>query len=62
MTTLSEELVQYQLLEKQDIPHSVWDKARVSDGEVQHYRLDVIWEYISTMKSSDGYHTFKRIS
>jgi len=57
ISRLAEEYVQYQLLNSNDIPQTVWQKAlAVNDDneEHRHYRMDVIWHHIATMKSADG--------
>ena len=44
-----------QLLNNADISCSVWDDAQVQDdGDGCHYRMNVIWCYLSSVKSSDG--------
>ena len=60
---LTEEFVDYQLLREEDIPQTIWDKAKVEafeeDGDT-YYRMDVLWHY--TLKSGDGRQRFKRLS
>lgn len=62
---LEEEFVDYQLLKDEDIPHNVWHEATVvvneEDGH-KYYRMDLIWNYLSSMKSFDGYERFKRLA
>lgn len=68
LTELSEEFVQYQLLDREAIPELVWKEARVEDAESEeddrnvHYHLDAIWQHLSTMKGGDGRLLFKRLS
>lgn len=62
---LSEEFVDYQLLDDEVIPQAVWDQATVvideESGE-KKFRMDVLWHYISTLKWGDGRDRFKRLS
>lgn len=43
----------------------IWDRAKVEpneeDGEV-HYRMDIFWHYLSTLKSGDSRLRFRRLS
>lgn len=51
MDKLQEEFVDYQLLEKRDIPESIWKEALVyedKEDDIKHYRMDVIWGYIDS--------------
>lgn len=61
LTELGQEFVDYQLLNDDDIPQMIWDKAKVGEDEDKHYRMDVIWHYLSTMKSGDGRPRFRRL-
>lgn len=65
LTKLAEEFVDYQLLREEDIPQTIWDKAKVEpfkeDGDTYN-RMDVLWHYFSTLKSGDGRQRFKRLS
>ena len=62
LSKISEEFIQYQLLDDADIPRSVWENARVQDDDDDsHYRMDVIWCYLSTIKGSDGRPSFSRL-
>lgn len=65
LTKLNEEFVDYQLLDDGIIPQSIWDKATVlineESGE-KKYRMDVIWHYLSNMRSGDGRDRFRRLS
>lgn len=65
ISKLGEEFVQYQLLNKEDIPQMVWQKALVVNDDEEdhrHYRMDVIWHYIAAIKSADGRFKFKILS
>ncbi len=63
LTKIAEEFVQYQLLTEEDIPLRVREEAGVDDeGEGSHYRLDILWHYLSTMKGGDGRLLFPRLS
>ena len=47
------------------VPKSVWDEALVKlneDEEVEYYRQDVLWNYLSTLQSTDGRQMLKRLS
>ena len=60
---LEEEFVSYQLLQQNEIPESVWTKAKVDEsGEESYYRMDLIWEHLSSVKSADGIFSFSRIT
>ena len=59
-----DEFVAYQMLEKSDIPESVWELANErskdeddedDEGHV-HVRMDVIWAYLSRMRTDDNCH------
>ena len=62
MNQLQEEFVAYQLLDRPDIPRTVWEEAIVyvkgKDG-TKHYRMDSIWGQIATLKNIDGSHRFE---
>ena len=64
MDALSEEFIAYQLLQDEDIPSHVWDKATVvaDDDGHEYYRMDILWHHISTLKSLDGRARFSRLS
>lgn len=65
LTKLNEEFVDYQLLNDEIIPQFIWDKATVLINEETNekkYRMDVIWQYLSSMKSADGRNRFRRLS
>ena len=63
MDRLQEEFLDYQLLEKSDIPSGVWEEAIVyeeGEGEEkkQHHRMDTVWGYLSLAKKSDSSSRF----
>lgn len=62
-----DEFVSYQLLKKEDIPKDVWDSAveesESSSGKQSFVRMDVIWAYLSALKTGDGCdHRFALLS
>ena len=60
---LSEEFTDYQLLNDNEVPESVWKSAVVQDDEsCTFYRMDMIWHYLSNLKAVDGKNRFSRIS
>ena len=59
---LSEELLQYQLLERSDIPEHVWQMALIRDGDSRHYIMDVIWAHLQTIRNSDGSLMVEKLS
>ena len=55
---LSEEFLDYQLIDDTEIPDSVWTEATVkveknADNDVnkKFYRMDVLWGYLRKIKS-----------
>ena len=64
MDNLSEEFVEFQLLNDNDIPKETWDKATVSvdEDEKCYHRMDFLWQYISTMKTPDHTRCFLMLS
>lgn len=67
MDKLQEEFVDYQLLEKNDIPNAVWKEAIVyeegAEGEEkQYHRMDTIWGYISHVRNCDASCRFQYLS
>ena len=64
MNNLSEEFVEFQLLNDNDIPKETWDKATVSvdEDEKCYHRMDFLWQYISTVKSPDHTPRFLMLS
>ena len=60
---LSEEFTDYQLLNDNEVPESVWKSVVVQDDEsCTFYRMDMIWHYLSNLKAVDGKNRFSRIS
>ena len=62
MNKLGEEFLDYQLMEHTRVPKNVWQSALVIGEESQHYRMDVIWGHLSTMKSPDGMPRFPKLA
>ncbi len=67
MDRLQEEFTDYQLLDKHEIPETVWNEALVFEEETEdtrkeHHRMDTIWAYLSGMKSLDSSLRFKLLS
>ena len=62
---MNEEFINYQLLSDSVIPQDVWRAATVvvdeETGE-KSYRMDILWQYLSTLKSGDGRDQFGRLS
>ena len=55
LAKMGEEFVQYQLLPRESVPACVWEDAQVKEEEGHiHYRMDVIWNYLSEVKGGDG--------
>lgn len=50
------EFISYKILRDTDVPSSVWEKATVveTDTGVKHYRMDVVWRHLSSMKAPDS--------
>ncbi|KAK1888773.1 Protein FAM200B [Dissostichus eleginoides] len=49
---ISDEFLEYQMLEETDIPDMVWKGALVSVGEEeQFHRMDMVWAHLTTQKS-----------
>ena len=66
LNELQEEFLACQLLNEREIPQTVWDDTYVvekDDGKEvkRYYGMDVIWGYLSTMKSAEGQLMFKRL-
>ena len=56
---LSEQFLDYQLLNDQDIPDWVLQNTcTVDDDRNEYYRVDILWGYISHMKDCIGKHRF----
>ena len=63
--TLKEEFISYQLLDEDDVPMEVWDKATVrvdEDSRATLHSTDVIWAYLSSRKRADGNPEFLLLS
>lgn len=59
-----EEFVDYQMLQDDDIPSDIWERAAIAVDEgtsVTHYRMDIIWNHLSSMKAPDGTLRFHRL-
>lgn len=62
MDKVFDEFVAYQLLTEEDIPQSIWESAteKLEDAEVDSsedlafVRMDVVWGFLSTLKTGDG--------
>ena len=55
ISLLSEQFLDYQLLNDHDIPDSVWQSAcTMDDDRNKYYRVDILWGYISQMKGCIG--------
>ena len=60
---LADEFLQYQLMNENDIPADIWEsELTVQDEETRHYRMDVVWSYMLTMKSTDGDLLYQRLA
>lgn len=65
---LHEEFTEYQLLDRSDIPSSIWEDAIIRvqcDGEetaVKSYRMDTVWGYLGGCVKADGRQRFPRLS
>ena len=56
---LEAEFLDYQLMDKSEISGDVWDSAvTIVDGAQKYYRMDKIWNYMSSMVNLDGIHRF----
>ncbi|KAJ4939407.1 hypothetical protein JOQ06_028856 [Pogonophryne albipinna] len=60
---ISDEFLEYQMLEEKDIPDMVWKGALVSVGEEeQFHRMDMVWAHLTTQKSRvTGKEQFPRL-
>ena len=57
------EFLDYQLIEKNEIPNELWDSATVKVDETQkYYRMDMIWNCLSSMTNPDGIPRFSRLT
>lgn len=64
MDQLQEEFVAYQLLNESSIPQAIWKEALIFEDEstgIKHYRMDIIWGYIASMKNPDSSYSFQLI-
>ena len=58
---LEEEFLDYQLMENAEIPNDIWESAVTKVDEAQkYYRMDMIWNYLSSMTNPDGVIRFHR--
>ena len=56
------EFIAYQLLTEEDLPQSVWESATEklenvevnSSEDLASVRMDVVWGFLSTIKTGDG--------
>ena len=56
---LSEQFLDYQLLNDHDIPNSGWQNAcTMDDDRNNYYIVDILWGYVSQMKDCIGKHNF----
>ena len=50
-------------MSESDIPESIWQSAVVvEDKDTRHYRMDVIWSHMKTMKYPDGSTMFQKLA
>lgn len=54
LNELNNQFFQYQLLQKADIPQSVWDDAVIGEVDAKYFRMDVIWGHILKIKTCFG--------
>ena len=62
---LSMEFIKFQLLQDENIPQQVWDKATVklyTENDKFYHRMDIIWHYLSSLKAPDHTAHFLRLS
>lgn len=59
---IQEEFLDWQLMETNEIPSSVWESALIVDGHVKHYRMDVLWSFLGKMKRADGLYRFPKLA
>ncbi len=67
MDTLQEEFTDYQLLEKSDIPETIWREALIyeegtDESTKEYHRMDVVWGYISDVRNIDSSLRFESLS
>lgn len=60
---ISDEFLEYQMLEETDIPDEVWKSTLVSVGEDdQYHRMDMVWAHLITQKNRvTGKEQFPRL-
>lgn len=52
---VQKEFTEYQLLDKSDIPHDIWDQSLVKDDDGgSFHRMDIIWGYLSSVRLAGG--------
>lgn len=39
----------------------VWESAVIKEGDTQHYRMDVLWTHLTTLKHPDGSTVFNKL-
>ena len=55
MNALSEQFLDYQMLNDHDIPDSIWQNAcNYYDEKTKYYSVDISWGYIGKMKDCIG--------
>ena len=62
---LETEFLQYQLMDRKEIPDDIWKAALVvedSEAEVCYYRMDVIWNYMKSIQDPNGIFCFQMLS
>ena len=67
MDRLQEEFTDYQLLERSEIPDTIWKEALIYEKVTEfskklYYRMDVIWAYLSGVKIVDSSLRFELLS
>ena len=67
MDRLQEDFTDYQLLERSEIPDTIWKEALIYEkgtdvNKKQYYRMDVIWAYLSGVKNVDSSLRFELLS
>ena len=62
--SLTQEFLDFQLLQNGEIPESVWIQCIVQDkpSGMTHRRMDIIWHHLSTIKAPDHSNRFARLS
>ena len=62
MSQVQDEFLEYQFMERADIPERVWQSALVVDGETRNHRMDVIWNHLKTVRNTDGGFVFEKLA